>query len=244
MLVLAVWTDNATAAIPPGSRKSLSEIAAAAKASRSTVAKALDQLDREGWIRRKRPTEEQRRAGGKTGYRLLIPAAKKPDNVHPLVRETDYPGVVRETDYPPTGSPGDGLPATRQNKRGSPGDGLGVVRETDFKRVTKRTTKKTYGETFSRFWETYPRHVGKLAAERAFDKACKRASAEEIILGAKRLSEDPNLPDPKFIPHPTTWLNRGGWLDDPLPPLAVPSVAAGPGDDGWVPPVSPFRGMT
>jgi hypothetical protein len=25
------------------------------------------------------------------------------------------------------------------------------------------------------------------------------------------------LPEREFIPHPTTWLNRDGWEDDPLP---------------------------
>ena len=26
------------------------------------------------------------------------------------------------------------------------------------------------------------------------------------------------LQDPKFTPHPATWLNREGWDDDPVPP--------------------------
>jgi hypothetical protein len=36
--------------------------------------------------------------------------------------------------------------------------------------------------------------------------------------GAIRLAADPNLPEVAFIPHPSTWLNRGGWDDAPYPP--------------------------
>lgn len=68
------------------------------------------------------------------------------------------------------------------------------------------------------FWRTYPRRVGKRAASLAFDRAVKRAPATSILEGAQRLATDPNLPETRFIPHPTTWLNRDGWEDDPLPP--------------------------
>ena len=70
---------------------------------------------------------------------------------------------------------------------------------------------------FSNFYAAYPRHVGRRAAERAFAAALKRAPAGTIIAGAKRLADDPNLPEPTFIPYPATWLNRDGWEDEPLP---------------------------
>lgn len=70
---------------------------------------------------------------------------------------------------------------------------------------------------FDAFWDAYPRHVRKDRARKAFASACRRATAEEIIQGARRLAADPNLPDKQFIPHPTTWLNGGGWDDEPLP---------------------------
>jgi hypothetical protein len=70
---------------------------------------------------------------------------------------------------------------------------------------------------FDRFWKAYPRKVGKRTAQTAFARALKRQSAEAVIEGAIRLAIDPNLPEREFIPHPTTWLNRDGWEDDPLP---------------------------
>ena len=71
---------------------------------------------------------------------------------------------------------------------------------------------------FDEFWETYPRKVGKAKAHTKYATAAKRTSEQTIIDGATRLANDPNLPERKFIPHPTTWLERDGWEDEPMPP--------------------------
>lgn len=70
---------------------------------------------------------------------------------------------------------------------------------------------------FDAFWEHYPRKVGKGKAKPLFDRLSKQHDPQVIIDGAKRLAEDPNLPEAKYIPHPTTWLTRQGWEDEPLP---------------------------
>lgn len=70
---------------------------------------------------------------------------------------------------------------------------------------------------FAEFWATYPRRVGKDDAVKAYDKALRKATAAQILLGAHRMAADPNLPEKQFIPHPATWLNRGGWEDEPYP---------------------------
>lgn len=74
--------------------------------------------------------------------------------------------------------------------------------------------------SFDKFWETYPRRVGKQAAKAAWSKAAKRTQAQTIVDGARRYAADPNLPEPKFIPHPATWLNQGRWEDEPCAPRA------------------------
>lgn len=79
-------------------------------------------------------------------------------------------------------------------------------------------TESDGGDTFSFFWLCYPRKVGKAAAAKAWDKAVKRATPAVIQAGARRLATDPNLPELQFVPHPATWLNRDGWLDEPYPP--------------------------
>lgn len=70
---------------------------------------------------------------------------------------------------------------------------------------------------FEKFYSAFPRHIGRRAAERAWVSAIKRADPADIIAGAERLAADPNLPETRFVPHPSTWLNRDGWTDDAHP---------------------------
>lgn len=74
--------------------------------------------------------------------------------------------------------------------------------------------------SFAAFWQIYPRHVGKEAAHRAWQRAIQRTRDPQRLLdGARRYASDPNLPaDRQFIPYPATWLNQGRWDDEPLPP--------------------------
>lgn len=74
-----------------------------------------------------------------------------------------------------------------------------------------------YPDNFEQFWTTYPRRQKKGDALRAFLKARKRASLEQIVAGAARLRDDPNRED-QFTPLAATWLNADGWEDEPLPP--------------------------
>ena len=71
---------------------------------------------------------------------------------------------------------------------------------------------------FDEFWSAYPRKIGKRKAHDAYRSAIKRTDAATIQSAAERLRDDPNLPDKQFIPHPSTWLNRDGWNDEPCTP--------------------------
>ena len=86
-------------------------------------------------------------------------------------------------------------------------------------------------EGFDEFWETYPRKVGKRHAHKAFAAATKRATPRTIIQAAHQLANDPNLPEPRFIPHPSTWLNQDRWNDDPLPPRQTTTPTTPPRTD-------------
>ena len=70
---------------------------------------------------------------------------------------------------------------------------------------------------FDNFWELYPKKVDKGAAIRAFRKALKTFEATEVIEGAKRYAEDPNLPEKRYVKNPATWLNAEAWNNPPLP---------------------------
>ena len=73
-------------------------------------------------------------------------------------------------------------------------------------------------ESFNEFWSVFPRKQGKGKAKEAFMKAVGNSvHADDILAGARRYASDPNLPDPKFVPMPATWLNQERWDDGPLP---------------------------
>ncbi len=79
---------------------------------------------------------------------------------------------------------------------------------------------------FDEFWACYPRKVAKGAARRAFAKALKIASMEEILEGVARYRQEirQKSTEPQFICHPATWLNQERWADEyeidlgPAPP--------------------------
>ena len=95
-----------------------------------------------------------------------------------------------------------------------------IHKNTSIKNTIDKNTIRKY---FDRFWGFYPRKIGITNAERAFYKAIASAPdgldrlAEQIINEAELMALDPNLPDKQFIPHPSTWLNRCGWLDEAYP---------------------------
>ena len=68
-------------------------------------------------------------------------------------------------------------------------------------------------DSFNTFWDAYPRHKSKGAAEKAYIAALEIASAAEILAGAQRYATERNGQDPKFTKHPATWLNQKCWTD-------------------------------
>lgn len=71
---------------------------------------------------------------------------------------------------------------------------------------------------FDSFWSIYPRKVSKETARKAWTKAIARVDHEVILAAVSRMANDPNLPEMQYIKHPATWLNAGGWEDEPFPP--------------------------
>lgn len=71
---------------------------------------------------------------------------------------------------------------------------------------------------FTRFWEAYPKRKSRGQAEATWAKIAPDAAlVQQIVAGAKRLANDPDAcrERGKFVPHPSTWLNAKGWLDEP-----------------------------
>lgn len=67
-------------------------------------------------------------------------------------------------------------------------------------------------EAFRKFWACYPRKTGKLGAQKAFTKALKLATVDEIVAGVERYIL--RKPDYADYCHPETFLNKGRWMDE------------------------------
>lgn len=70
---------------------------------------------------------------------------------------------------------------------------------------------------FADFWATYPKKVGKGAAERAFKQLRPSAELFTKMLDAisrQRNSDQWRRDNGRFIPNPSTWLNQRRWEDE------------------------------
>jgi hypothetical protein len=97
--------------------------------------------------------------------------------------------------------------------------------------LKKREKKKTSSdepEGFPAFWEAVPRKVGKGQARKAYATALNKVTAERLEREAMKWATAVNGTDPKFVPHPATWLNGERWEDEPD---AVASPFGGGGYD-------------
>lgn len=72
---------------------------------------------------------------------------------------------------------------------------------------------------FAAFWAAYPRKVGKPKALLAYRVACRQIGGPDppavILAGLQAQLPGWALREPDRVPHPTTWLHRDGWEDQP-----------------------------
>lgn len=83
---------------------------------------------------------------------------------------------------------------------------------------------------FAEFWETYPKKIGKGAAEKAFQKYKIGGKLLPNVLKAierARGSEQWRKDGGQYIPNPATWLNQRRWEDDAGSGLFSDSTFAG-----------------
>lgn len=94
---------------------------------------------------------------------------------------------------------------------------------------------------FAEFYAAYPRHQNRDDAERAWKKLKPDAALLEVMLAAierQRPSSQWTRAGGQYIPHPATWLNKGGWKDEPTEvqtPLLTPKgQVAKDAADAWL----------
>ena len=73
---------------------------------------------------------------------------------------------------------------------------------------------------FDRFWQAYPRKVGKPAAQRAWNREVKVVEIGILMAGLNGWRCSEQWKNQQFIPYPATFLNQRRWEDEP--PEIVP----------------------
>lgn len=194
-LVIRSFGDEGRSAWPGRSR-----LASLIGQSRSTVTRAVQELEQAGalCIRRRNEQSNEYHIHWHAKHDCTFFGGPPVDGGSPYVDEG----------RPPVdgGSP--------------PVDGELRLREPRLRNLDTRTpVRKPIDDDpeFSRFWSVYPRKAAKGSARRAWSKAVKIADPTEIVAAATRYANDPNR-DPAFTAHPATWLNGERWLDPDLPP--------------------------
>jgi hypothetical protein len=73
-------------------------------------------------------------------------------------------------------------------------------------RTINKPLKET-AEKFDDFWNLYPKKIAKADAIKAWNKATKKKTADELLKLTKAYA-DGKLPEDKYIPYPASWLNK------------------------------------
>lgn len=74
-----------------------------------------------------------------------------------------------------------------------------------------------YSDEFLKFWEAYPKKVGKGAAWNAWKKTAKHRPSNGRIVEAvneQKKTDQWNKDAGQYIPNPSTWLNQHRWEDE------------------------------
>lgn len=70
-------------------------------------------------------------------------------------------------------------------------------------------------ELFNKFWKEYPRKVGKDKCLNWFKRRkVTNEFVEDLIIAINKQKKSKQWQNKQYIPHPYTWLNRGGWNDE------------------------------
>lgn len=86
--------------------------------------------------------------------------------------------------------------------------------------------RSTRDADFARFWKAYPKKVGKIDARAAWNKRIPPIEAVLAALEWQRRTPQWLEQGGQFIVHPSVWLNRGSWDDEPVegPRLSAPAA--------------------
>jgi predicted transcriptional regulator len=163
--------------------------------SERTVRDLLTSLEQMGLIRRDRRAND---LGHRTGTYYIFAFESLPAESRNLQKPT---GKITS--------------AYRQNHVRPTGNCLPVGIDEPVNELVREPVRLSL-EQFDAFWKAYPLKKGKDNARKAFLRAIRQTPAETIIAGVEQAkASDRRFKNRQYTPHPATWLNSGGWTDDP-----------------------------
>ena len=75
--------------------------------------------------------------------------------------------------------------------------------------------KDIYTSNFLKFWEKYPKKIGKGSAFASYQKIKLPRPSLDILLNAvTEQNKSKQWQNNQFIPNPSTWLNQRRWEDE------------------------------
>jgi Helix-turn-helix domain len=78
-------------------------------------------------------------------------------------------------------------------------------------------------QRFDEWYDVYPKHVGRIAAFKAFARVLRSVDFAVLLEAAERYRDNPKR-DRDFTLNPATWLNQGRWEDESIVTPSAPSM--------------------
>jgi DNA-binding MarR family transcriptional regulator len=229
MLALADFANDAGESWP-----SLKVLAQKARLTTRQVCKVLDKLEAEGELRRERSTGGRNR---RSHYFINLDGLENSEIKTVLKKHCNKNSVFGDTKTVSYSSHALNRHRTVNKKEIAESDKL-IPDSLSTKSKRKLTRPDPVApQAFERFYQAFPKHVGRHDALKAWLKLKPDDGLIAVIMAAvERYAAEVRDTTPKFILHPATWLNGKRWEDEPangngngpLQPTEVKNLG-----DGW-----------
>jgi uncharacterized protein YdaU (DUF1376 family) len=81
-------------------------------------------------------------------------------------------------------------------------------------KATVSHTVKFAQDMFEEFWDRYPKRIGKADAHKAYARAMKKITHDDLMFALSERLPALAAKDKQYRPNPATWLNQERWTDD------------------------------
>ena len=157
------------------------------------------------------PRNEQNDPGAADGQ----PSDNQPSSIcQPSDNQPSSVCQASDSQLTATGQPSDNQP-TPQNR---------IEKDRKGKDSQDYTKTVRQAQDFERFWEAYPRKMGKEEARKAFQQVDVPVGVLLDAISVQKQSTQWQKEGGRYIPYPANWLNQRRWEDQPPSPARLPPL--------------------